>query len=248
MNTNIESSPVDKSAKGGEVINQKGGLAREAANFLVILCLVGGMTMILSSCVPPAKQETTTPAAEEATAPAGAGEETVTTAGGLVGDPQHYENLEYAISFDYPAAWKTYSKQDALSVNAIAADNMIIGVTEPGSNYNIRMALTVETGGPDSFSDDEYLNYAQMLDQASPNGMAKFQKISDEIITIGGVRALEYVFQYDPQMGTGLDEIRQISVVRNGYAFTLSCGAPSGEFDAVNKDVFDLIIRSFKFE
>lgn len=248
MNTNIESSPIGKSAKGGEVINQKGGLAREAVGFLVILCLVVGVTMILSSCVPPAKQETTTPAVEEATAPEGTGEEAVTSVGGFVADTQHYENLEYAISFDYPAAWKTYSKQDALSVKAIAADNMIIGVTKPGSNYNIRMAVTVETGGPDSFSDEEYRNYAQMLDQASPSGMAKFQKISDEIITIGGVRALEYVFQYDPQLGTGLDQIRQISVVWKGKAFTLSCGAPVGEFDAVNKDVFDLIVRSFRFD
>jgi len=172
----------------------------------------------------------------------------VTSVGGLVADTQHYKNLEYAFSFDYPAAWETYSKQDALSVNAIAADNMIIGVTEPGSNYNIRMAVTVETGGPDSYSDDDYRNYAQMLDQAMPSGAAKFQKISDEIITIGGVRALEYIFIYDPQLGTGLDQIRQISIVWKGNGFTLSCGAPAGEFDAVNKDAFDLIVRSFKFD
>lgn len=178
----------------------------------------------------------------------GASEGTVTPVGGLVAENQHYKNLEYAFSFDYPAAWKTYSIQDALSAKAIMADNMIIGVTKPGSNYNIRMALTVETGGPDSFSDDEYRSYAQMLDQASPSGMAKFQKISDEIITIGGVRALEYVFKYDPQLGTGLDQIRQISVVWKGNAFTLSCGAPVGEFDAVNNDAFDLIVRSFRFE
>ncbi len=173
---------------------------------------------------------------------------TDTAAGGLVADVQHYENNEYAISFDYPATWETYSKQDALSVNALSVENMIIGVTEPGSNLNIRMAVVVETGGPDSYSDDQYRDYAQMLDQASPRAMANFEKISDDIITVGGVRALEYVFKYDPQMGTGLDEIRQISVVRNGNAFTLSCGAPVGEFDAVNKDAFDLIVRSFRFE
>jgi len=184
----------------------------------------------------------------ETTAPAEVSEEVATSVVDLATDAQHYENTEYTISFDYPAVWKTYSKQDALSVNAIVADNMIVGVTKPGSNYNIRMALTVETGGPDSFSDDQYRNYAQTLDQASPGLTTNFQKISDDIITIGGVRALEYVFKYDPQMGTGLDEIRQISVVRNGYVFTLSCGAPVGEFDAVNKAAFDLIVRSFKFE
>ena len=168
--------------------------------------------------------------------------------GGLVADAQHYNNPEYGIGFDYPAGWETYSYQDALSVNAIAAENMIIGVTRPGSDYMIRMAITVETGGPDSFSDDEYRQYARLLDEASPSAMASFQKISDNIITIGGVRALEYVFIYDPQLGTGLDQIRQIGVVWKGYAFTLSCGAPAGEFDAVNKEAFDLIVRSFRFD
>jgi hypothetical protein len=231
--------------------------------FSLSLCL--GLSGVLSACAPTVKLErsmatgvfatATAPVVTEvviATVPAISSPTpaapTATFSGDLSAGTQHYQDPSYAISFDYPAAWQPYTREEALSVGANVPDNLVKAVARPGTHYNIRMALSVETGGPDSFSEAQYRSYAAQLDQASPGMVANFHKISDQIITVGGVKALEYIFTYDPLLGTGLDEIRQVSVVSKGNAFTLSCGAPADVFETVNKDVFDLIIQSFKFE
>jgi hypothetical protein len=248
INKNIEFSLIGDCAFDTGGASQQNVLKRKAA-CLLFFCLVVGTAVILSSCAPVEDQSTVTPMGAAITPiilatnmPQGTPVSTV-----VVGT-QRYESSEFGFWFDYPAAWKTYTAKDASAVHPIGAENMIVGVTQPGSNFYIRMALTVETGGPDSYTDDQYRQFAQMLDQGSPSKAAKFQKISDNIITIGGLHALEYIFKYDPQLGTGMDEIRQISVVRNGNAFTLSCGAPADQFDTINQQVFDLIINSFQFK
>ncbi len=161
--------------------------------------------------------------------------------------PKHYVSADHGFEFDYPADWTIYTASDAEAVQAQGTQNMVVGITQPGSHLHVRLAITVETGGPEHFSDAEYRSYAQALDARSSNFMRNFQKISDRIISIGGAHALEYVFKYDPNVGTGMDQIRQISVVRGGKAISLSCGAPPAQVAAANK-AFDQVVSTFKLQ
>lgn len=161
---------------------------------------------------------------------------------------KHYSNPQYGFSFDYPIDWEIISKQEAEKAGALGVENLIVVLAKNGSNYRIRVGISVEKGVPVSFSEEDYQNYARMLDEASPRYMYNFQKVSHRIITVSGTKALEYVFIYDPRIGSGLDQIKQVSVVKNGKAYHISCGTPPTEFDKTNKETFELIIKSFNIE
>lgn len=158
-----------------------------------------------------------------------------------------YSNLEYGFSFNYPSNWQTYSKDDAMAVGANGLANFVIGIRKIGENLDSRIAISIETGGPTTFSEEQYRQYASMLTEQSSSMMSQFKAISSKIIKIDDNTALEYIFSYDPSLGRGLDKIRQITIVKNGKAYSLSCGSPINKYDTTNKEVFDVIIKSFSF-
>jgi hypothetical protein len=219
---------------------------RKLATVLVLLSAVS-LVMAAIGCGQegaPKVTSTSTPEPTLAPEPTGLPSPTVSP----LKQTKHYSDSGYGFSFDYPASWELVSEQEAVEGGGLTGENFAVAIQRSGSHVRTRVAISVEEGGPASYTEAEYQDYAKRMDQAGPSLMSDFRKVSDRIVTVDGMKALEYIWVYDPKIGSGLDEIKQVTIVKNGKAYQLSCGAPPVEFDKSNEEAFEPLIQSFHMQ
>jgi hypothetical protein len=162
-------------------------------------------------------------------------------------DLNSFTDKDHRFSLKYSKEWTIYSA-DEVSVKTNGAlspsQNAVVFIVNP-KNYDQNLNIKVIDGVKENSLDDEQIkNNVNRLDENYPKQIKGFTKISDRIISVDKCKALEYMFK--APRNNDIMVMKQITIVKNGKVFIITCTAKESDFKAVDSKYFGDIINSLK--
>ena len=158
-----------------------------------------------------------------------------------------YKNTTYNLTINYPKGWKVYSPSEVKhktkgllspSKNTIS---IIANPNDYDQNVNIQIIEGVNTS---NLTDAQIGEIANSMDRSYAQQIGSFVKISHKSITVDKNKALEYTFKA-PRNNVQIQQ-KQITIIKNGKAYMITCTAKEDEFNAIDKECFRPLIDSIR--
>lgn len=156
-----------------------------------------------------------------------------------------YVNAVKGLSFQYPLSWTVMSPEDVAEKTKNQFDTkdaiaFVVNERDPDKNVNIKSFPVPK----DSATTTELLQLEKMLDQQFPQQFTGFKKVSAKVITVAGVKALEYVMDVS-RIGKRFRQ-KSVLVIKGGRDFVFTFTAPREAFQQSNEVCFKVIIDTVK--
>lgn len=167
---------------------------------------------------------------------------------------KHYSNTQYGFSFEYPNTWRRMTPEEAdktvMSANStISKKGKVVEFVE--QERKIGVYISVLEG--DNVTDKDLQQIINDQDEVYNRSFCSFQKVSDKLITVKGVKGYEYIFtfrlppKYFPS-NFWTYECKKTYLYKNEMEYIISCSTLSSDFDKYNNKYFIPLINSFKIE
>ena len=167
---------------------------------------------------------------------------------------KHYSNTQYGFSFDYPNTWREMTPEEA-EKTVIGANSTIYNkgkvVEFVEQERIISVYISISEGV--NVTDKDFRQKINDQDVVYNRSFCSFQKVSDKLITVKGVKGYEYIFtfrlplKYFPS-NFWTYECKKIYLYKNEMEYIISCTTLSSDFDKYNYKYFIPLINSFKIE
>ena len=159
-----------------------------------------------------------------------------------------YRDDNRGFEFQYPADWQVLNANElaAKSKNMITAGpgaDIVLSVGNP-DDWDQNLILKMPGRMDADLTKEQLQHFGEQLDQSISSQFENFKKISQGFIKVGAADALEYVMQ-SSQRGEVFEQ-KQVIFTKGGVAFILICTGKSQMFDKLDKEHFQVVLRSLK--
>lgn len=174
-----------------------------------------------------------------------------TATAGFAGPVKHYTNKEHAFSFDYPKDWELFHGEDLNDVSEMLPSfarrdlrYIVVFTGNKATNYSENLSVSVLPLTVLIMNENDWKQVADQMDATYPHRVSKFNKISDRIVSIDGLKGLEYVFR---RSSFGRDSQQKfVKIAKKGKGYAIVCTADKDDFQNFDNNYFRPIINSFR--
>lgn len=146
---------------------------------------------------------------------------------------RYYTNPQYKYTFRYPATWKLMTPEDLEKFQKGFTGGIKRG--KPGAIMGVKVS---KISGRTNLR-----SLPKTLDKLMPRQFKKFQKVSSQMETVSGEKALKYVYTFTSITGKPVQQ-EQIIFVKNKNAYYLVFHTSQSGYSSLARE-FEAIANSF---
>ena len=160
-----------------------------------------------------------------------------------------YDDRKNRLQFRYPAEWHAYLPEEVREKTRGLLrpdkDTAVFLINDNNADLNVNVQI-FPAPGKQSMTASEFTELAKQLDQTLPGQMPGFGKITQAIVDISGVEALEYVF--GSKRGDTEMRQKQVTLVKMERALVVTFTAPAVHFDEAEAGCFRPLLATLILE